>query len=89
VYDVNAATGKIVRKTTTGGAVLSSPDVANGFVYVGSNDGRVYDLDAATGKIVWKTTMRVCDVEAMSRIDVKGPLQIATAYVAAWGILRS
>jgi outer membrane protein assembly factor BamB len=34
---------------TTGGFVLSSPAVANGIVYVGSDDGNVYAIgDAAT-----------------------------------------
>lgn len=34
---------------TTGGAVNSSPTVANGVVYVGCEDGQLYAFDAATG----------------------------------------
>src|SRR3974390_2030083 len=44
-----------VWSTATNGAVESSPDVANGTVYVGSNDGNVYALDAITGKVDWAT----------------------------------
>ncbi len=36
-----------------GSGILSSPAVANGLVYVGSNKGAVYALDAATGSMVW------------------------------------
>ena len=38
----------------TGGAVHSSPAVADGTVYVGSRDGRLYALDAATGAPLWE-----------------------------------
>jgi len=38
----------------TGGAVVSSPAVVDGAVYVGSNDGHVYAVDAATGTLRWK-----------------------------------
>jgi outer membrane protein assembly factor BamB len=37
----------------TGNAVLSSPAVVDGTVYVGSTDGKVYALDAATGQVRW------------------------------------
>jgi outer membrane protein assembly factor BamB len=37
----------------TGGAVVSSPAVANGIVYVGSNDGSLYALSTTTGKKLW------------------------------------
>jgi outer membrane protein assembly factor BamB len=36
-----------------GSGILSSPAVANGLVYVGSNKGAVYALDAATGMMIW------------------------------------
>ena len=38
---------------TTGGAVQSSPAVADGAVYVGSNDGNVYALKTGTGAVLW------------------------------------
>jgi len=37
----------------TGGAVTSSPAVANGAVYVGSTDNNVYALNASTGTEMW------------------------------------
>jgi len=37
---------------TTSGAVESSPTVANGFVYVGSDDGQLYQLELDTGTLV-------------------------------------
>lgn len=40
----------------TGGDVESTPAVADGMVYVGSDDGNVYGLNAATGKKVWSYT---------------------------------
>jgi outer membrane protein assembly factor BamB len=38
----------------TGGAVDSSPAVANGVVYVGSDDYNLYAIDALTGKEKWR-----------------------------------
>ena len=40
--------------TPTGGGVESSPAVANGIVYVGSNDGNLYALNASTGAKLWQ-----------------------------------
>jgi outer membrane protein assembly factor BamB len=51
--EANAST--IIWSTATSGAVDSSPDVTNGIVYVGSNDGALYALSATTGAIDWKT----------------------------------
>jgi outer membrane protein assembly factor BamB len=41
--------------TATGAGVRSSPVVANGVVYVGSDDAGVYALNATTGQVIWKT----------------------------------
>jgi outer membrane protein assembly factor BamB len=41
---------------TTGGGVYSSPAVANGVVYVGSEDNNVYALNAKTGALLWNYT---------------------------------
>ena len=37
----------------TGGFVVNAPAVANGVVYVGSDDNNVYSLDAASGEMNW------------------------------------
>jgi outer membrane protein assembly factor BamB len=39
---------------TTQGAVISSPSLADGQVYFGSQDKYVYSLNARTGKLLWK-----------------------------------
>ncbi len=56
LYALNATTGALIWKYTTGGVVLSSPAVVNGVVYVGSDDNNVYALNAATGALLWKYT---------------------------------
>jgi outer membrane protein assembly factor BamB len=40
----------------TGGAVISSPTVVDGVVYVGSQDKNIYALDAETGTRIWNFT---------------------------------
>ena len=51
---IDAASGKVVWIFFTGGPVRNTPTVANGRVYVGSDDGWVYCLDAGKGKIRWQ-----------------------------------
>ena len=41
---------------TTGNEVNSSPVVANGVTYVGSDDGYLYALNASTGALLWSFT---------------------------------
>ena len=42
LYAVNANTGAVLWTYTTGGTVTTRPAIANGVVYVGSNDNKVY-----------------------------------------------
>jgi outer membrane protein assembly factor BamB len=43
-------------KFATGGAVISSPSVVDGKVYVGSEDKNIYCLDARNGGLFWNFT---------------------------------
>lgn len=43
-------------KFTTGGAVISSPTIVGGRVYVGSYDRNIYCLDALNGRSLWNFT---------------------------------
>jgi eukaryotic-like serine/threonine-protein kinase len=53
VYALNARTGTKLWSYATNGYVISSPAVANGVVYVGSNDSNVYALKVKTGTKLW------------------------------------
>ena len=45
-------------KFTTNGAVISSPTVADGIVYVGSEDKNIYAIGALNCSLIWKFTTR-------------------------------
>jgi len=49
-------TSQILWRTPTGGWVVSSPTVADGKVFVGSDDGYIYALDENSGAVLWKQT---------------------------------
>jgi PKD repeat protein len=55
-YALNAATGALLWKYTTGNREISSPAIANGVVYIGSYDNNLYALNAATGALLWNYT---------------------------------
>jgi outer membrane protein assembly factor BamB len=54
IYSLDAASGKLNWKFTTGNVVHASPAVANRTVYIGSWDSYFYAIDAATGKEKWR-----------------------------------
>jgi eukaryotic-like serine/threonine-protein kinase len=56
VYALDARTGSLRWKFTTGNVVHASPAVAGGVVYIGSWDRYFYALDAKTGKMIWRFT---------------------------------
>ncbi len=45
LYAFSAATGQPLWSAATGGSIESSPAVANGVVYVGSDDGSLHAFD--------------------------------------------
>ena len=57
LYALNASTGALLWRYTTGNAISSSsPTVAKGVVYVGCDDGNLYALTASTGALLWRYT---------------------------------
>jgi outer membrane protein assembly factor BamB len=57
--------------------VLSSPAVANGVVYVGSNDYKVYALDATDGTKLW-------EFAAGGRVDSSPAVANGVVYFGSW-----
>jgi len=53
VYALNASTGAKIWSYMIDDQVFCSPAVAEGKVYIGSNDANVYALDAYTGNKLW------------------------------------
>lgn len=53
VAALNAANGAVVWKVRPGGPLRGSPTLANGQVYVMSQDNQVYALDQQTGQTQW------------------------------------
>ncbi|WP_326655656.1 serine/threonine-protein kinase [Streptomyces sp. NBC_01750] len=56
LYAVDATSGDQRWSFTTSGRAWSSPSVANGVVYVGSDDGGLYAVDARSGDRRWSFT---------------------------------
>jgi len=54
VYAIDAASGALHWKYTTGGGIRSSATVDHGVLYVGSSDGYFYALNAGDGSLKWK-----------------------------------
>ena len=54
VHALDRKTGKSLWTFMTGARVDSSPVIAGGLAYIGSNDGKLYVLDVATGKSVFQ-----------------------------------
>ena len=58
MYALNADNGNKIWSFATHGPVASSPNVANGLVYVGSADGTLYALHANDGSKAWSFATR-------------------------------
>lgn len=56
IYCLDASTGDFIWSYATGDVVWSSAAVADGKVYVGSDDGKVYCLRASDGHKEWEFT---------------------------------
>ena len=91
VYCLAAATGKQRWTYFTEGPVRLAPTIAEGRVYVGSDDGYAYCLDAKSGTLIWKTLLGPRDyrIPGNARIISRWPLRTGivvigdTAYCAA------
>jgi outer membrane protein assembly factor BamB len=62
IFALDDSTGKEIWTYATGKALMSSPVVYGGRVYIGSDDRNVYALNALTGALVWNyTTVEIVD----------------------------
>jgi outer membrane protein assembly factor BamB len=73
----DAATGRRLWTTTTGGAVESSPVISGNTVYAGAKDGKFSALDLRTGRVVWTHAIGTW---VNSSAAVSGNLVLVGAY---------
>lgn len=80
VYALDARTGRLRWKFTTGNVVHASPAVSHGVVYVGSWDRYFYALDARTGSVRWKF-LTGDDTKIYNQVGIAGSATIAGGTV--------
>ncbi|WP_375250446.1 PQQ-binding-like beta-propeller repeat protein [Sphingomonas sp.] len=81
VVAVNAADGAILWRAKPGGPLRGAPTVANGQVYVLSQDNQIYALDQTNGKVVWTMS---ASLETQGVFGVAAPAASAGTIVAGF-----
>ena len=83
VYCLDAATGEQRGTGFTEGPVRLAPTIAEGRVYVGSDDGHAYCLDAKSGTLIWKTRLGPRDyrIPGNARIISRWPLRTGIVVI--------
>ncbi len=80
VYALDAATGALRWKFTTGNVVHASPAVSGGTVYVGSWDRYFYALDAKSGALRWKFQTGN-DTKIYNQVGIAGSAAVGNGLV--------
>jgi outer membrane protein assembly factor BamB len=80
VYAVEAASGKVDWKVTTGDVVHASPAIADGVVYVGSWDSYFYAIDAVTGGVRWRFKTGE-DAKIYNQVGIQSSAAVADGVV--------
>ncbi|MDR6788601.1 outer membrane protein assembly factor BamB [Sphingomonas sp. BE138] len=81
VVAVSAADGKILWRAKPGGPLRGAPTVANGQVYVLSQDNQIFALDQADGKVVWTQS---ASLETQGVFGVAAPAASSGTVVAGF-----
>lgn len=83
---VDAKTGEPIWSVFTDGAIRLAPTVANGKVYVGSDDGYVYCLKAEDGSEVWKLRAGRADERLLARGEMISRWPLRTGVLVDDGV---
>ncbi len=78
--------GKELWHFFTDAPVRLAPTVANGRVYVGSDDGYAYCLDGAAGTLVWKLRLAPADEAILARGEMISRWPVRTSVLVDGGV---
>ncbi len=81
VVAVNAADGAVVWRAKPGGPLRGAPTVANGQVYVLSQDNQIFALDQGDGKVVWTQS---ASLETQGVFGVAAPAASSGTVIAGF-----
>lgn len=79
-------TGRELWHVFTDAPVRLAPSIANGRVYVGSEDGYAYCLDAESGRLVWKLRLGPADQGILARGEMISRWPVRTSVLVDQGI---
>ena len=81
VVAVNAADGAVLWRAKPGGPLRGAPTVANGQVYVLSQDNQIFALDQGDGKVVWTQS---ASLETQGVFGVAAPAASSGTVIAGF-----
>ncbi|MBI2437463.1 MAG: PQQ-like beta-propeller repeat protein, partial [Lentisphaerae bacterium] len=87
VRALDVKTGLEKWRFIAGGPVRLAPQIANGKVYFGSDDGFVYCLDAGSGKPVWKFRAAPADERFIGNHRMISRWPVRTGVLVADGVV--
>jgi len=86
VYAYDCDSGELLWSFSTNGPVRLAPTVANGKVYVGSDDGFAYCLNADDGSLIWKLRAAPRDERILARGRMSSRWPVRTSVLVDKGV---
>jgi len=86
IHCVDAATGRSVWTAFTDAPVRLAPTVADGRVYIGSEDGYAWCLDASSGRVLWRLRLGPADERIVARGEMISRWPVRTGILVENGV---
>ena len=86
IHCIDAKTGRSVWSTFTDAPIRLAPTVADGRVYIGSEDGYAWCLDAATGRVHWRLRLGPADERIVARGEMISRWPVRTGILVENGV---
>jgi len=87
LYCLDALTGRVCWRFATDGPIRYAPTLADGRVFVGSDDGLVYCLESGHGKLVWKVRLADRDRRVPGNGRIISTWPVRTGLVVDGGLV--